>query len=120
MINTYKNLKVWQISKSLSVRIYKKLDQNPLRKHYSLIDQIRRCTISIPSNIAEGYGRKSKKEEARFCSIALGSLMELNTQLIISRELDLINEKDFSDFQNSITELEKSLKSYIRYLRKSI
>jgi four helix bundle protein len=80
-IKSHKDLKVWQESMTLVVTIYKATENFPKQEIYGLTSQIRRATVSILSNIAEGAGRKGKKEFIRFLYIALGSLSEVETQL---------------------------------------
>jgi len=81
------DLKVWQTGIEITKAVYKLTSFFPDDERYGLTSQIRRCAVSIPSNIAEGHSRDSKRELARFVSIAKGSLAELETQLIIAREL---------------------------------
>ena len=84
-------------------------DKFPKSEIYGLISQMRRCSVSVPSNIAEGYGRKSKKEYSQFYSIAYGSTLELETQLIISKELNFIDIKDFQSVNGLLEEVAKML-----------
>ena len=84
-------------------------DKFPKSEMYGLISQMRRCSVSIPSNIAEGYGRKSKKEYSQFYSIAYGSTLELETQLIISKELAFVDIKDFQRINSLLEEVAKML-----------
>jgi four helix bundle protein len=90
----YQKLEVWQLSMQLVVEIYDITKRFPKHEVYGLTNQIRRCSVSIPSNIAEGYGRKGNKEFKHFLRIANGSLSELETQVIISQKLGYINSKD--------------------------
>jgi four helix bundle protein len=87
-IKSHKDLKVWQESMDLVIQIYKLVENFPKHEVYGLSSQIRRASISIPSNIAEGAGRKGGKEFTRFLYIALGSLSEVETQLEISQRLN--------------------------------
>jgi len=107
----YKNLMVWQKSMDLVIEIYDLLNQFPKVEEYALKDQIRRCVVSIPSNLAEGSSRE-KKEFKHFIKISLGSLYELYTQLEIARRLDYIN-----DIPVKIIEIEKMLKSLLKSLQ---
>ena len=89
----YKEQFIWQKSKDLAVIVYRLTNHFPTREQYGLTSQINRCAVSIPSNIAEGsegYGRKSTKEYIQFLHMALGSARELETQLIICKEINLI------------------------------
>ena len=118
---SYKRLKVWEKSKNLCLFIYKLTNKFPKEETYGLISQIRRCVISIPSNIAEGYAKSSIKENLRFIEIAYGSYYELNTQIEIAQELGYIEfEDDFSKFKEMSEELGKMIYSYIKVLRNKI
>lgn len=90
---TFKDLIVWKKSYDLCIRIYKTTSQFPSFELYGLGQQMRRSSVSIPSNISEGYGRIHKNEYRQFLSIAYGSLCELETQYLLSVSLDYI-EKD--------------------------
>jgi four helix bundle protein len=87
-IKSHKDLKVWQESMTLVTQIYKISEDFPKHEIYGLSSQIRRAAVSIPSNIAEGAGRKGENEFKRFLFIALGSLSEVETQLEISQRLN--------------------------------
>ncbi len=90
----YKDLIVWKKSYALVLEIYKMTKLFPAEERYGLMQQMRRCSVSIPSNIAEGYGRQHNKEYAQFLSIALGSLCELETQYFLSIDLGYIESDD--------------------------
>jgi len=98
----YKRLKVYSESKSLVIDIYKILKTFPKEENYALCDQMRRAAVSIPSNIAEGMSRFSDKEKIRFVEISFGSLMELECQLDISKELLYIEETDYNTILQKI------------------
>ena len=109
--NSYRDLIVWQKSMNLAKETYQLTKSFPKEEIYGLTSQIRRCAISIPSNIAEGKGRGSDKEFVRFLQISLGSLYELNTQLELSYDLNYIkNTKTIFDLS---FEIEKMLNSLI-------
>ncbi len=93
----YKDQFIWQKAKNLAVIIYRLTNHYPKKELYGLVSQINRCAVSIPSNIAEGYGRKSTKEYIQFLHIALGSSRELETQLIISKEIKIIDNIKWID-----------------------
>lgn len=84
---SYQDLKVWQLGIELALSVYKLSSEFPKSEQYGLTSQLRRAAVSIPSNIAEGHARKTQPELQRYLSIAKGSLAELETQLIIAREL---------------------------------
>jgi four helix bundle protein len=87
MLRSYRDLLVWQKAVELAVLIYRLTEGFPKREIYGLASQIRRAGVSVPSNIAEGYGRGSRKEYLQFLSIAQGSLKELETQTILAQRL---------------------------------
>jgi len=90
-IKTFKDLVVWQKSIELVKNVYRITKDFPIEEQYCITAQMRRASISIPSNIAEGFRRKHNKEYMRFLNIALGSCAELETQIIIARELSYID-----------------------------
>ena len=93
----------------LSRKIYILTKSFPKEELYGITSQIRRSSVSIPSNIAEGYARKSRKEYIQFYSIAYGSVSELETQLILARDFGYIEEKDFTETENLLHEVAKML-----------
>src|SRR3989344_2413994 len=111
MTKTYKELIVWQKSYRLSLLVYKVTKGYPKEEIYALVSQMRRCAISIPSNIAEGYCRQRKKEYAQFLQIAFGSGAELETQLLISFDLGYITKRDFTEANDLLSEVMKMLNS---------
>ncbi|MDB5011969.1 MAG: ribosomal protein [Daejeonella sp.] len=108
-MHNFKDLRVWQKSMDLTTDIYKLLACFPIDEKFGLISQLKRAAVSVPSNIAEGAGRNSNKEFSHFLSISLGSLFELETQLIISNNLNLINSDSLSEINNKISELQKMI-----------
>ena len=90
MLKNYKELKVWQRSYQLCLKIYKITKRFPNEEKYGLTSQIRRAAVSVPSNIAEGYGRKTTPEYIRFLYIAYGSNCEMETQILLSGDLGYI------------------------------
>lgn len=101
------NLKIWSKAIELAKDVYEVTSKYPNEEKYGLISQMRRASVSIPSNIAEGAGRKSNKEFAYFLSVSNGSAFELQTQLIISNKLKLINDEDFNSLVQKTVELQK-------------
>jgi len=93
-IRNHKDLEVWKKSMDLVSNIYKITESFPNKELYGLTNQIRRAAVSVPSNIAEGAARSSKKEFIQFLYIALGSLSELETQIIIANRLEYLNNLD--------------------------
>lgn len=116
-IKTYKELIVWKRSMELVKEIYLLTEKFPRSEIYGIISQMRRSAISIPSNIAEGYGRKSPKEYSQFYSIAYGSALELETQLIISKDLQFAKTHEFVKSNSLLTEVLKMLHSMLHAMR---
>jgi len=112
----HKELDVWKESIEFVVEIYKITGTFPKEELYGLISQIRRSSISIPSNIAEGSARNSDKEFIQFLYISLGSMAELETQIIISKELNYIN--DITSVINRINKIKQMILGLIKYLKK--
>ncbi len=117
----HKQLRVWQKAMQLVFAVYKVTNRFPESEKFGLISQIRRSTVSIPSNIAEGHGRKSDKELIRFLNIARGSLYELDTQIEIARQLNYMSKKEFEVLSDLLDETSRILsglhKSKSQYLQ---
>lgn len=114
-IKMHKDLNVWQESIDAVLAIYDITEQFPDYEKFDLSSQMQRCTVSIPSNIVEGAARNSNKEFIQFLYISLGSLSELETQLIISYKLNYISEEIFNELTNKAEILRKQLLSLIKY-----
>jgi|RifOxyC2_1024027.scaffolds.fasta_scaffold94992_1 four helix bundle protein len=114
---SFRDLNVWKLSIELVKDIYQVTAKYPPVEIYGLTNQLRRAAISIPSNIAEGQGRNSFKEFKQFIAIALGSLAELETQLIISHEIEYLNREDFSNLSESLDNIRKMLKALASSLK---
>ena len=108
-MNYFKELKVWQKAFDLVTEIYTKSQEFPKEELYGLTSQIRRSAVSIPSNIAEGCGRKTNKDFANFLGISLGSAFELETQLIIAKNLNFMNSDDFKILENEIHHIQNMI-----------
>lgn len=108
-MRNYKNLSVWQKGIKISLTIYKLTKSFSKEELFGLTSQMRRSGVSIASNIAEGAGRGSNKEFSRFIDIALGSAAELDTQVIISHELEYLNNEYFIQITKKIEEIQKML-----------
>lgn len=116
MIKTFEDLKVWQKSHKLVLEIYKETKRFPMDERYGLVSQMRRSSVSICSNIAEGY-KKSTKDFVRFLDIAQGSLEETKYHLILSRDLDYLDKDRFNMFFGSAEEVGLMLNGLIQKLR---
>ena len=112
-ILTYRDLIVWQKSMELVTSAYELTKQFPAAELYGLTSQIQRAAVSIPSNIAEGYGRRSHQDFARFLQISKGSLFELQTHVEIANNLNYLNQNQLGSFNQSSLEIEKMLGSLI-------
>jgi four helix bundle protein len=119
-IRSYKDLEVWKKSIDIVTKIYKVTNSFPKDEIYSLVSQLRRSAVSIPSNIAEGWGRNKTKEYIQFLRIARGSLLELETQLIISNNLSYLNKQNMDNLLIKIKEINKMLNALINILNKKV
>jgi len=117
-MKNFKELKVWQKAISLVTKIYKATANYPQSEQFGLTSQIRRASVSIPSNIAEGFGRNSDKDFIQFLRISLGSLFEIQTQLEISKNLGFITIEEYNSLLNDSVEIEKMLKAFIKSINK--
>lgn len=118
-ITSYKDLIVWKKSYDLLIKIYKLTKKFPKDEVYGLTSQIRRCAVSIPSNIAEGYSRYRKLEFAHFLQISFASGAELETQILISKDLDYISQVEFDEVNLLLIEVMKMLNSLMSKVRLS-
>jgi len=113
-MRNFRKLSVWEKSHTLTLNIYKSTSSFPKEELYGLTSQMRRAASSIPSNIAEGCGRNTQAQFARFLNIAFGSASELEYQLILSKDLSFINNEAFSELIEKITEVKRMLYSLIQ------
>lgn len=102
---SFEKLKVWQKARSLSINVYNTTKMLPTEERFGLVSQMRRCAISISSNIAEGTGRHSGKDKARFTEIAFSSALELLNQSILCKDLAFFSNKEHASIRDSITEI---------------
>ncbi len=116
MIKTYKDLIVWRKSIDLSLVVYKALQSFPADEKFGLCSQIKRAVISIPSNIAEGRQRSTRKDFCQFLRVAVGSCAELETQLLISYKLGFLKRGDFESLEASCVEISRMINGMIRKL----
>jgi four helix bundle protein len=116
MLKNFKELKVWEKAYQLCLDLYKATAEFPNEEKYGLSSQMRRSAISIPSNIAEGYGRKTIPDYVRCLYIAYGSTCELETQTLLSGDLNCLNEADQSSLLEKIKEVERMLMALIKSL----
>ncbi|WP_085519121.1 four helix bundle protein [Marivirga sericea] len=119
-MHNYKKLKIWEKSMELSLLVYQITSTFPKEERFGLTSQIRRCAVSIPSNIAEGSSRDSSKDFSRFLRISIGSSFELKTQLLLSKDLDFISESDFDAVVEALNEIQKMLNSFIKKMNAEV
>ena len=117
MNHNFKELKVWQKSRSLTKFIYEETKNFPSLEMLGIVSQMRRSSISIVSNIAEGCGRNTNKQLMHFLEIAHGSATELEAQLIISLDLGYIKETIFNDLEPKIMEIQKMILAFHKSLK---
>lgn len=116
-MSNFRSLLIWQKSMNLITKIYYCTNNFPKEEIFGLTSQIRRSSISIPSNIAEGYGRQSDKDFLRFLNISIGSLFEMQTQLEIAKNITYLNEDEFNNLYEDSREVERMLVSFIKKLK---
>ncbi|MDO9261442.1 MAG: four helix bundle protein [Flavobacteriaceae bacterium] len=117
-MHNFKELNSWKEAKDLSILIIKLTSAFPTSEIYGISAQINRAAVSIPSNIAEGAGRNSDKDFARFIGIAIGSTFELETQLIIANELSYLNNDKFDELILKLNSIQKMLVNFQKHLNK--
>lgn len=120
MLRNYKDLKVWEKSYQLCLFVYRITKDFPKHEIYGLISQMRRAALSIPCNIAEGYGRKTTPDYLTGLYIAYGSICELETQALLSGDLGYLTEKNLSKLQDDLGEVERMLKALIKSLENKL
>ena len=115
-VSRFRELKAWQLGMDLAERVYLITDSFPKSEIYGLTSQIRRCAVSVPSNLAEGHGRTSAKEFLQFIAISFGSICELETQILLSHRLKYISSQD----SDTVLALPIETSKTIRGLQKAI
>lgn len=118
-IESFTDLIAWREAHQLALLIYKTTEEFPKKELFSLIDQIRRSSVSISSNIAEGFSRNTKKEKIQFYFVALGSLTELQNQLLISRDINYITKDKFDEIAMKTVLVSKLVNGLIKFLRRT-
>ncbi|NDV47521.1 four helix bundle protein [Paludibacter sp. 221] len=117
---TFKNLSMWQKSHAFVLEVYKITEKYPKTETFGLVSQFRRAAISIPANIAEGYRRNSKAEKLRFFNIAQASLEECRYYILLSDDLNFINDEENASLSILIEEASKTLNGYCAKLSEDI
>jgi four helix bundle protein len=118
MDKPHKRLELWKQSMDLTINIYRTTERFPSQELYGLTNQIRRAAVSVPSNIAEGAARQTKKEFINFLHIAQGSVSELDTQLDIAVRLKYLTTEARIDLDAQMTQIDKMITGLIRHLSK--
>ena len=118
MLKSFKELKVWQKAYQLCIEVYRITKTFPKEEVYGLTSQVRRAAVSVPSNIAEGYGRRTAGEYIQALYVAYGSNCELETQILLSGDLGFIKGEDLDKLQKGLGDVERLLKALIRSLEK--
>ena len=116
-IKSFEELPVWKDARKFANKIYNLTKKFPKEENYGLTSQITRATVSIGSNIAEGFDRYSKKDFIRFLIIARGSISEIQSDLYIALDLKYINQNDFQETYTLSKDLGKQINGFIKYLR---
>ena len=117
-IRSFTDLKTWQEGEKLVVMIYKTMKKFPKSELFGLISQMRRCAVSITSNIAEGFSRNSSKDKLQFYFISRGSVTELQSQLYVSKDIGYLEERDFQDLFSQTVLVNKLVNGLIKSLQK--
>jgi four helix bundle protein len=116
-MKVFRQLKVWEKSHQLALAVYKATKEFPKEELYGLTSQIRRSSMSIPTNIAEGCGRNTDADFARFMQMTMGSASETEYQLILARDLDFLSRDSYEKLHNDIEEIKRMLASLLKTLR---
>jgi four helix bundle protein len=119
-ISRFRELKAWQLGMDLTEKVYLLTDSFPKSEIYGLSSQIRRCAVSIPSNLAEGHGRTSAKEFLQFIAIAYGSICELETQILLSHRLKYLDQSNLETVSALLTETSKTIRGLQKAIRERV
>ena len=119
-MHNYKELNIWKKSFEISREVYLISKEFPQSENFGLTSQVRRCAVSVPSNIAEGSSRNSDKDFCRFLEIALGSSFELQTQLELAKDVLILNNDQIDNILNNINENQKMIRGFVIKLRKDV
>jgi four helix bundle protein len=119
MLKNYKELKVWQKAYQLCLITYKITGRFPKEEIYGLTSQLRRSAVSVPSNIAEGYGRQTTKQYVQALYISYGSTCELETQILLAGDLGYIKSSDLMGIKQDVSEVERMLKALIKSVKRT-
>lgn len=118
-ISSFRDLKAWQESHSLALSIYRLTRYFPKEEIYGLTNQMRRCAVSVPSNIAEGFARQGSREKTQFYYVAKALLTELESQLLLAKDLGYIAAADSKDIESNIDMAGRLLTGLVRSIKSS-
>jgi four helix bundle protein len=116
-IKSFTDLVAWQKAHQLVINIYKTTDKFPKKEIFGLINQMRRCAVSITSNVAEGFSRQGVKEKIQFYYLALGSITELQNQLLIAKDINYLSKEKFDELAKQTIEVHKLINGLIKSLK---
>ena len=119
-METHKDLRVWQQSIEMVTSIYLMTQSFPKEEMFGLVSQLRRASVSVPSNIAEGYARGTDKEKLHFLRISSGSMSEVETQLMLSLNLGYIDQEKYNKLSETVTSVWKQLNALISSIKKKL
>jgi four helix bundle protein len=113
-IKSFTDLNAWKEGHKLALLVYNNTKTFPVDEKFGLTDQMRRCSVSITSNIAEGFSRRTKKEKGQYLYMALGSLTELQNQLLLARDLNYLGKRTFQDLAEQTVIVSKLINGLIK------
>lgn len=119
-MRNFRELKVWEKAHAFSLQLYEATMAFPSEERFGLTSQLRRCTISIPSNLAEGCGRRTDRDLAHFCDIAMGSASEAEYQLLLARDLNYLPDDRHKQLERDLLEVKRMLNSFTAAVRARI
>ncbi|MDO8566497.1 MAG: four helix bundle protein [Candidatus Moranbacteria bacterium] len=116
-IKSFTDLDAWKEGHKLVIIVYKETELFPQKEIFALTNQMRRCVVSVTSNIAEGFSRQSSKEKIQFYAISQGSVTELQNQLLIARDVGFLNKEPFKKIAEQTVKVHKIINGLIKYLK---
>lgn len=116
-MKNFRDLKVWEKAHKLTLEVYRSTKEFPREELYGITSQIRRASGSIPANIAEGCGRGSDADLARFLQMAMGSACEVEYHALLARDLNMLNEDNYNRINDQVCEVKRMLASFLQKLR---
>jgi len=119
-IERFEDIKAWQEARNLVKEVYRVCSVKEFKNDYSVVDQIRRATVSIMANIAEGFSRQTNKEFIQFLFIAKSSATEAQSHLYVALDQGYLNQKEFNDLYKSLDKIQRQLSNLIKYLKTTI